>query len=138
MSETVRELLKRLREPEVAAHKEVTKLEPQAEALNKGFSMGAIYVGEKFKPILDYHIIPGADAVVTKESLLAAALAYEKAHHDALDTDDYEVGLLAGARAFIEACGMEFAKEVVIVEGRYIPSTRLVGRTPLLIKRKED
>jgi RecJ-like exonuclease len=87
---------------------------------------------------LTFHIIPGASAVVTQEGLLAAAHAYEKAHRDAVDTDDYEAGLLAGARAFVEAAGIGVVKEVVIAEGRYIPSMRLVDRTPLLIKRKED
>ena len=57
------------------------------------------------------HIIPGADAVVTKESLLAAAHAYEEAHRDAVDTDDYEVGLLAGARAFVEAAGIRIEED---------------------------
>ena len=61
--------------------------------------------------ILALHIIPGADAVVTKESLLAAAHAYEEAHRDAVDTDDYEVGLLAGARAFVEAAGIRIEED---------------------------
>ena len=62
--------------------------------------------------ICHYHLIPGADAVVTEEDLLAAGYAYEFAHKAALDTNDYEAGLIAGARALLKAAGITVADEV--------------------------
>ncbi|MCK4511119.1 hypothetical protein KAW64_05230, partial [bacterium] len=66
-------------------------------------------------PALSFNIIPGADAVATEEDLLAVGYAYEFAHKAALDTNDYEAGLIAGARALLAAAGIRVANEVVKV-----------------------
>ena len=62
---------------------------------------------------LGYHIIPGADVVVREAALLAAGHAYEDAARAGLDTGNYEAGLIAGARACLEAAGIECVDEVV-------------------------
>ena len=74
-AQTVRELLASMEKHAVAAHKEVTKDEPETTALNEGFWMGVEMAHSKLDPILDAYIIPGASAVVTQDGLEKAAKA---------------------------------------------------------------
>ncbi len=93
--------------------------------------------------------IPDANAVVTPQGLLAAGHAYEAAHKAALDTNDYEAGLIAATRAALEAAGIEVVDErteivsdrVVVELTRVIPNddattcTELHRGDTLYIKR---
>ena len=76
----------------------------------------SILVFDGDNPILDALIGCQGRVVYTEESLLAAGHAYEDAHRAALDTNDYEAGLIAGARAAITAAGGVVADEVVEVD----------------------
>jgi hypothetical protein len=89
--------------------------------------------------------IPGANAVVTPQGLLAAGHAYEAAHKAALDTNDYEAGLIAATRAALEAAGIEVVDVVVEFVGPDLgwqnddgSSTRLYDGDTLFIHRKES
>ena len=73
----------------------------------------SILVFDGDNPILDALIGCQGRVVYTEENLLAAGHAYEDAHRAALDTNDYEAGLIAGARAAITAAGGVVADEVV-------------------------
>lgn len=95
-----------------------------------------------------HRFIPGADAVVTPQGREAAGRRYwertRQLRVDELNAVEWEdlspvrrIELTEEADYILEAAGIEVVKEVVTAEGRYIPSMRLVGRTPLLIKRKE-
>ena len=75
----------------------------------------SILVFDGDNPILDALVGCEGRVVYTEESLLAAGHAYEDAHRAALDTNDYEAGLIAGARAAITAAGGVVADEVVEV-----------------------
>ena len=75
--------------------------------------------------ILDALIGCQGRVVYTEESLLAAGHAYEDAHRAALDTNDYEAGLIAGARAALTAAGGVVADEVVEATERQ----RVMGTT---------
>ena len=107
--------------------------------------VGAVYANAKTQeayhtidcddPILDYHIIPGTECVAAEADLLAAGRAYEDAHRAALDTNDYEAGLVAGARAVLGTLGIigagcvaagledaaQAAYEAVVVEAKQPP-----------------
>ena len=52
-------------------------------------------------PFVGWFSKPDAFNEYYDEKLLAAARAYEDAHRAAVNTDDYDAGLLAGARAFL-------------------------------------
>ena len=66
----------------------------------------------KHAGLLDALIGAQGRVVYTEETLLAAGQAYEEAHRAALDTNDYEAGLIAGARAAITAAGGVVADKV--------------------------
>ena len=148
-AKTVRELLASMEKHDVAAHKEVTKDEPEAAARNDGFWMGVTMAHSKLDPILDALIGAQGRVVYTGESLLAAGHAYEDAHRAALDMNDYEAGLLAGARAAITTAGGVVvdrigyvSKEGSIVcrdrEGRHDVLPLLKGDTLYVVRAKKE
>lgn len=116
---TIRELLAAAQEGMVASHKKAVVHEPESQPLEEGFSLGVAYAADKFKPILDYHIIPGANAVVTPQGLEDAVkaiadslgIAWTPENHVEQDT------LRREARVALEAAGIEVVDEVV--EGAY-------------------
>ena len=75
---TVKELLTSMEKHTVAAHKEVTKDDPERLARNEGFWMGYAMAHSKLNPILDAYIIPGANAIVSAEGLEAATRVFAK------------------------------------------------------------
>ena len=81
----------------------------------------SILVFDGDNPILDALIGAQGRVVYTEESLLAAGHAYEDAHKAALNTNDYEAGLIAGARAVLTEAGgvvAEYAGKCPVCEGR--------------------
>ena len=73
-----------------------------------------VYAAAQKLGVMDALIGCQGRVVYTEESLLAAGHAYEDAHRAALDTNDYEAGLIAGTRAAITAAGGVVADEVVV------------------------
>ncbi len=88
------------------------------DAYNKGIDADSTSESTVYGFLRDYgNALIGAQGrvVYTEETLLAAGIAYEDAHRAALDMNDYEAGLIAGARAAITAAGGVVADEVVEV-----------------------
>ncbi len=111
-----RDAAQKLKEPR--RPEESTADKAERAKYSEGFMDGLAYAEGRFEEaaILDYHIIPGAEAVVAPKGLLAAGHAYEDARSDALDTNDhneqdYEGALVAGARAALEAAGIAVQEE---------------------------